>query len=291
VQTKQKNLLHVGQFLVALVTCHSSLVTVMICVGAPVSRSLFGGETSVKAELTQLIALQNLDTNVRRLQAELEAIPQRRAEIEKEFEQRASEFLALENSRDEARSTRTRLETELQETRTKAEHADRALMAATNEKEYTAAIREGDAARKHSSELETKILEQMEAFDGAEKEINARAADVEKLRAERDAQLAALETQARAQAAQIEAQQKERERIFSALPKQLGALYNRISARVRGGIAVAEARNGSCTACHMTLRPQVMAEIRRGEEVITCDNCARILYYAQAAPQATQAAT
>ena len=240
-----------------------------------------------RSELTQLIALQNLDINVRRLKAELEAIPQRRAEIEKEFEQRASEFLALENSRDEARATRTRLETELQETRTKAEHADRALMAATNEKEYTAAIREGDAARKHSSELETKILEQMEAFDSAEKAINERAADVEKLRAERDAQLAALEALVHKQAEQIEAQRKERERIFSTLPKQLSALYNRISARLRDGIAVAEARNSSCTACHMRLRPQVMTQIRRGEEVIICDNCARILYYAQAAPQAT----
>jgi predicted nucleic acid-binding Zn-ribbon protein len=38
----------------------------------------------------------------------------------------------------------------------------------------------------------------------------------------------------------------------------------------------------------MRLRPQVMAEIRRGEEIITCDNCARILYYVAeaAAPQA-----
>ena len=57
----------------------------------------------MKAELTQLIDLQNLDTSIRRLKAELEAIPQRRAEIEKEFEQRAAEFLTLENRRDEAR--------------------------------------------------------------------------------------------------------------------------------------------------------------------------------------------
>jgi predicted nucleic acid-binding Zn-ribbon protein len=109
-------------------------------------RRLCGGDQRVKAELKQLIALQSLDINIRRLQAEMEAIPERRAEIEKEFEQRASEFLALENRRDEARHTRTRLETELTETRTKAEHSDRALMAATNEKEYTAAIREGDPA-------------------------------------------------------------------------------------------------------------------------------------------------
>src|SRR2546423_2870214 len=245
----------------------------MICVGR------VGGETRVKAELTQLIALQNLDVNIRRLQAELEAIPQRRAEIEKEFEQRASEFLALEHSRDEARHARARLEVELIEARTKAEHADRALMAATNEKEYTAAIREGDASRKRSSELETKILEQMEALDNAEKAINERAADVERLRAERDAQLAALAAQTDAQAEQIAAERRERERLFATLPRQMGALYNRISARVRGGIAVSEARNGSCAACHMKLRPQVMAQIRRGDEIITCDNCARILYY------------
>lgn len=275
---------------IGIVACHSSPVAVMIGVGA------FGalgveGELSVKAELTQLITLQNLDTNVRRLQTELEAIPQRRAEIENEFEQRASEFLALENKRNEAHSTRARLETELAETRTKAEHADRALMSATNEKEYTAAIREGDAARKHSSELETKILEQMESFESAERAINERAPEIEKLRAERDAQLAELETQAHTQAQQIAAHREERERVFNQLPKQIAALYNRISARVRGGNAVAEARNGSCTACHMTLRPQVMAEIRRGEEIITCDNCARILYYAPAQQAASQATT
>jgi predicted nucleic acid-binding Zn-ribbon protein len=245
----------------------------------------------VKAELKQLIALQSLDLNIRRLQAEMEAIPERRAEIEQEFEQRASEFLALENRRDDARNTRTRLETELAETRTKAEHADRALMAATNEKEYTAAIREGDAARKHSSELETKILEQMEALEGAEREIGQRAPEIETLRAERDAQLVTLETQTQAQARQLEVQRQERARLLGELPKQMSALYNRISTRVRDGIAVAEARNNSCSACHMRQRPQVMTEIRRGEEIITCDNCARILYYVAdtAAPQ--QAAT
>ncbi|HYY42629.1 MAG TPA: C4-type zinc ribbon domain-containing protein [Pyrinomonadaceae bacterium] len=244
----------------------------------------------MKAELTQLIDLQNLDTSIRRLKAELEAIPHRRAEIEREFEQRAAEFLTLENRRDEARQTRTRLETELAETRIKAEHADRALMAATNEKEYTAAIREGDAARKHGSELETKILEQMETFDGAEQQIKERTPEIEILRDERDVQLAALEAQAQAQAQQIEAQRAERERVLASLPKQMGALYNRISARVRDGIAVAEARNNSCSACHMRQRPQVMTEIRRGAEIITCDNCARILYYV-ADTGATQAAT
>jgi predicted nucleic acid-binding Zn-ribbon protein len=236
----------------------------------------------VKAELEQLIALQNADTSIRRLQAEIEAIPKRRAEIEKEFDQRAFEIRELERARDEARSERARLETEVVEQRTKQERAERNLMSSKKQDEYTAAIREADAARKHISQLETQILEKMEAFEQAESQLKEREPEITRLRAEMEKRVQEFETQTRTQAEQLEASRGERERILATLPKQMGALYNRISTRIRDGIAVAEARNGSCTACFMSLRPQVMAEIRRGEDVITCDNCNRILYYVSA---------
>ena len=246
----------------------------------------------MKAELSQLIALQHTDTNIRRLQAELNAIPQRRAEIEKEFEQRAFEFRAIENRRDAARSERTRLETEIAETRLKAGHADKALMSSTNEKEYAAAIREADAARKHISELETKVLEQMEAFDGAEKEIGEHEPQIAQMRAELEEKLKAFEEQTRTQADELNRLRAERERMAAELPKAMAAMYNRISSRIRDGVAVAEARNNSCSACFMSLRPQVMSQVRLGEEIITCDNCNRILYYVPAEqPQQTTAGT
>ena len=50
-------------------------------------------------------------------------------------------------------------------------------------------------------------------------------------------------------------------------------------ARRRNGIAMAEARDGICTICHVRLRPQVFNTIRRNEEVIQCDSCQRILYF------------
>ncbi|HJR07788.1 MAG TPA: C4-type zinc ribbon domain-containing protein [Pyrinomonadaceae bacterium] len=212
----------------------------------------------------------------------MNAIPQRRAEIEKEFEQRAFEFRAIENRRDAARTERTRLETEIAETRSKAGHADKALMSSTNEKEYAAAIREADAARKHISELETKVLEQMEAFDGAEKEIGEHEPQIAQMRAELEAKLKAFEEQTRTQADELTRLRAERERMAAELPKPMAAMYNRISSRIRDGVAVAEARNGSCSACFMSLRPQVMSQVRLGEEIITCDNCNRILYYVPA---------
>ena len=238
----------------------------------------------MKAELSQLIALQQIDLTIRRLQAELDAIPKRRAEIEQEFEQRAFEFRALEAKRDEARQRRAQLETELSETRTRIEHADRNLMSSQNEKEYAAAIREADAARKQVSTFETQILEQMEAAETAENSMHERQPEIAIMRAEMHEQIAAFEAQTHRQAEQLSDLRAEREQLAARLPKPMSALYNRISSRIRGGVAVAEARNGSCTACHMSQRPQVMSQVRLGEEIITCDNCTRILYYAPAEP-------
>jgi len=234
----------------------------------------------VKAELAQLIALQNADTNIRKLQTEIESIPERRAEIEREFDQRAFEIRGLEQRRDSARHERARLETDVFEQKNRADRADRNLMAAKKPDEYTAAIREADAARKQISALETQILEQMEVFEQAEKELKERAPEVEKLGADMRERFAAFDEQGKRQEQELQLARTERERLLNDLPKPMSALYKRISARIRDGIAVAEARNGACTACYMALRPQVMADVRRGDQVITCDNCNRILYYA-----------
>jgi len=241
----------------------------------------------VKAELQQLVALQNLDTSIRKLQLELEAIPKRRAEIEAEFDQRAFEIRALETARDDARHSRTQLEIEVSEQKTRAERAERNLMSSKKQDEYTAAIREADAARKQISVLETQILEKMEALEKAEASLTERAEEVASLNSDREARLKAFDEETREQAEKLVINRSERERLITALPKALGADYNRISKRIRDGIAVAEARNGACMACFMALRPQAMAQVRRGDEVITCENCNRILYYAPSDSAAT----
>ena len=233
----------------------------------------------MKAELQKLIALQNLDTTIRRLEKEQQAIPERRAEIEGEFDQRAFEIRALESRRDEAKHTRARLENEAMEQKGRAERAERNLMSSKKQDEYTAAIREADAARKQLSALETQILEQLEQLEQAEASLTERAEEIASLNTDREARLKTFDDETGTIDERLAIARKEREVVFANLPNQMSTLYSRIKARIRDGVAVAEARNRSCTACFMSMRPQVMAEIRRGEEVLTCDNCGRILYF------------
>src|SRR6185295_3310645 len=234
----------------------------------------------LKAELQQLIALQNLDTTIRKLEKDQEAIPQRRAEIEGEFDQRAFEIRALENRRDEAKHSRARLENEVVDQRGRAERAERNLMSSKKQDEYTAAIREADAARKQISALETQTIEQREVHEKAETSLNERGEEIATLNSDRETRLKIFDAETKGQTEKLATSRTERERLVSALPKSMGAQYVRTVSRIRDGVAVAEARNGACMACFMALRPQAMAQVRRGEEIVTCDNCNRILYYA-----------
>ena len=245
----------------------------------------------MKAELEKLIALQNLDTSIRKIEKELAALPERRAEIEGEFDRRAFEIRALETLRDEAKHRRARLENEVTEQKGRVERAERNLMSSKRQDEYTAAIREADAARKQISALETQILEHMETLEQAEVALKERADEIATLNSDREARLQSFDDETKSQSELLTKQLVEREQVFANLPNALSGMYARIKARIRDGVAVAEARNRACTACFMSLRPQVMAEIRRGEEVITCDNCGRILYFIADSLQTDSAAT
>src|ERR1044072_4991990 len=165
----------------------------------------------MKGGLEKLIALQNLDTTIRKLEKELEAIPQRRAEIEAEFDQRAFEIRALEGRRDEAKHTRARLENEVVDQRGRAEPAGRNLMLPKNQAEHTAPSREAAPARKQISTLETQTLEQMESLEKAEAALNERAEEIATLNSDREARLKAFDELTQDQSRQLVASRAERE--------------------------------------------------------------------------------
>ncbi|TLZ81394.1 MAG: hypothetical protein E6K11_02750 [Methanobacteriota archaeon] len=85
--------------------------------------------------------------------------------------------------------------------------------------------------------------------------------------------------------AAVERMTGERAQLVAAMDKEVLALFEAI-ARKRNGIAVAEARGGVCTICHVRLRPQVFNSVRRNDSIMQCDHCNRILYFVPAPAQA-----
>ena len=232
----------------------------------------------MKAELEKLIELQKTDTNIRRLKKSIETADERRASIEQEFEQHAFSIREIQGNRDRLHAERTDLEKQIAENKTYLERADRNLKHAQNQKEYETAMRETDAIQKQIAAFETQIIEKMGGLEEVEKELESRADEISTLDAKRDQALSEFDTQIAAERGELDAELKGRNDVFVTLPTQLAAVYNRLAQRSRDGIAVAEVVNGSCSACFMSLRPQMQVEVKRGDQIITCESCTRILY-------------
>lgn len=232
----------------------------------------------MKAELEKLINLQKTDTNIRRLKRSLETAEQRRAGLEHEFEQHAFSIREIQNRRDALHAERAGLEKQIAENKTYLERADRNLKHSQNQKEYETAMRETDALQKQIAGLETQTLEKITAAEAVDKELEDRAEEINSLDAKRDAALAEFDTAIEADRTELAGELEKRNEVFVTLPDRLAAVYDRLAQRSRDGIAVAEVVNGSCSACFMSLRPQMQLEVKRGDQIITCESCTRILY-------------
>jgi hypothetical protein len=232
----------------------------------------------VKEELAKLVDLQITDTRIRQLKKAITSADERRAGIEQEFEQHASSIREVQKRRDDLVAERAANENQIAENKSYLERADRNLKHAQNQKEYETAMREIDALQKQVGTLETKVVELMGSIEEVEKELESRADEINTLDAKRDEALSVFDTEVAANRAELEKVSAKRDEVFTTLPAQLASVYDRMAQRSRDGIAVAEVVNGSCSACNMSLRPQMNVEVKRGDKIITCENCARILY-------------
>ena len=161
------------------------------------------------------------------------------------------------------------------------------LMEVKTNKEYTAMLKEIEAAQTELRRLEDRLLERMlEADDLAvrQKEAEARLAEDKAIIAGERAQLE--EETARLERSMGEAVAS-RAKVVGEISPAVLATYETV--RAKRGAAVAEVKGGYCSACHVRLRPQVANELLRQESLVQCDSCQRFLCVRPAAPEPTEA--
>jgi hypothetical protein len=235
-------------------------------------------EGTLSPELSQLVKLQDTDIEIKRLQEEIASLPARQETIERQFAESVKEYRDLKQELEQAVTERRRLESDLEVEQQKHQKFKEDLMKARNEKEYTTAVREIDVAKKAISSFETEVLKLMERTEKLEAQVKERAPEIEARRAEVDRQIAECTSGVASSQQRLEVLAVERRQLLETLGQQARATYERLS-RLRSGLALAEARDYSCLACRMKIRPQVFADIRRGDTITTCESCGRILYY------------
>ena len=231
------------------------------------------------ADLKRLIALQQLDSTADEAHRHLAEEPGR----QRDFDGR------LAAARERVDGANTRL-SENQETRRAIEKAvavhqarlskfrDQLMLVKTNV-EYQAVQKEIEFAQKEVKNLEDKVLEAMLEADELSdhlKQAEAALADVEK---EVNGDRLALDQHNSTLRERLERISHERDELVGTLEGGVLEMFELVASR-RNGVAVAEAKDGVCTICHVRLRPQVFNDVMQNAKMIQCDSCQRFLYFA-----------
>ncbi len=158
------------------------------------------------------------------------------------------------------------------------------LMQVKTNKEYQAMQKEIEVAQQEVRRLEDQILERMLEADELAGGLKQAGANLTADQAAIDKERRSLEEETARLRGELEKVGEERLALVPLVPAPLLGTYDTLM-RGRRGLAVVEARDYLCTACHVRLRPQIFNEIRRGDVIHQCGSCQRILYYVPS-PQA-----
>ncbi len=236
------------------------------------------------SNLQSLIELQQIDSQIAALRAEVDALPKHVAEIEKKL---AGSKAKVESAVAAAKADETakrKHESDIQDQQQKiSKYRDQSLNVKTND-EYRALMHEIKFAEDKIAASEDKILEIMVAADArkellmkAEAELKADTAENEKEKEEArqrtvidEAALAELTTK--------------RNALREGVSENALRHYDHVL-KVRGTALAPVYDNEQCGACNVMLRPQVFQEVMTNQQFMTCDYCRRILYYVPPPPK------
>jgi uncharacterized protein len=148
------------------------------------------------------------------------------------------------------------------------------------QKEYQAVSREIATAKKLSAELEEQLLQKMGQTDELKKAISGVEETLSALEENFTAQKGEVQGNIDRLEADISGVIAAREAIVKGLPATMIRRYELLRGQ-RRGVAVVEARDGSCLGCNMQLPPQLYNTLFRGNELILCPHCQRVLVLRQ----------
>ncbi len=231
----------------------------------------------IRRDIRRLVRLQEIAHQMKDFVEAERTLPQRTLVLDQQFRQTVEEIGAARLRHENLVQQQQRLHRERDETQDRLRVAQQKLMQVSNQREYSAVLMEIDTLKAGLAALEQRAIqtdEEIEQLAGPAAEADAQ---VEAERAKFDEEKRKLAEDIARNAdylAQLRAQQDE---IARDLPPEMLRRFESV-AKARGGVAVARIEKESCAACHVRLRPQVINLVRRGEEVVSCDSCRRMLY-------------
>ena len=141
----------------------------------------------------------------------------------------------------------------------------------------------GNEIERYEKEIQQIEDQELELMDQAEKIKGELAAEDKKAAGARESiarQMADLDEKGKALDAQLKQLSAERADLAGKVEEDLLSRFERLFAS-KGDAAVVALEHEVCTGCHMKVTTQTAHRVRNGKEIVSCEQCGRILYAAE----------
>jgi predicted nucleic acid-binding Zn-ribbon protein len=234
----------------------------------------------LKEKLKLLLELQNCDSRINELLRKRSEGPKRIQGLKQELEEIDKQNREAEGRLESLKKERRQMEREVQELEGKVQKSEIKLSNIKSNKEYTAGLKEIEDLKSMKFSLEDKVINFMEEIEALEKDLQTKKKRKAEATIETEKAILSVEEQMKELGSKLESLQRQRPSIAEKIEKGLLKSYTVLMER-KGGQAVSAVVRGVCQACHIGLPPQKFNDLLKGDEILTCPHCNRIIYWGE----------
>ncbi len=232
---------------------------------------------SVKDQIKRLVELQAMDVEVYRFKVQLREKPAEIEALDAGFEAKKAGLKQREEELKAIQLAQKNNEGELKVKEEAIVKADGQLLQLKTNKEYQIKLLEIESIKADKSLIEEKILLGFDQVEAARKAVEAERALVASYEKEFAVRKKKIEDDIAIAQDQMKVKQSQRGRLTPDVRPDLLARYERILEN-KEGLAIVPVVDNACGGCFMHLTEQRINEIKRSDQIVTCDMCARIVY-------------
>jgi predicted nucleic acid-binding Zn-ribbon protein len=234
----------------------------------------------VQAELEKLLVLQDRDQRIRQIQSEIKILPLQRKNLEAQLAATAASLESLKHRVKQLEVDRKKLELDVGTRQSSISRLKTQQYETRKNDEFQAMGHEIERYEKEIVQLEDQELELMEQADKLRADVSAQEKTASAARDSINRQLGNLDEKGKTLQRRSEELMAERATLAGGIDEAVMEHYQRLFAS-KGDAAVVAVEHGVCTGCHMKVTTQTAVRARSGNEIVSCEQCGRILYSAE----------
>jgi uncharacterized protein len=231
----------------------------------------------VRAELEQLLILQDRKQKIRQIENEIKNLPLQRKHLESQLADTAASLEAIKQKARQVEVDRKRLELDVG-TRNESINRLKTQQYQTRKNDEFQAM--GHEIQRYEDEIRKLEDQELELMDQADKLKVEVTAEEKKAAAAKDSitrQTNDLGEKSKALETRLQELSKERKELAEKMDEDLLNRFERLFAS-KGDSAIVAIEHGVCTGCHMKLTIATVKGAESGKEIVNCEQCGRILY-------------